>query len=144
VTDPRCLSSPDPCSLSFQLSTYRTFLPKQYRSQRITHGLTVQICDLSRIPDLKPKQYLRGETLVVVRVSEWDMACACSEQATLSHNDGKRNTVSVHHPVMFTNRSPHQLIYPTNSEAITPRRVDIIIQEVNKSYYLLLQNFYLT
>jgi hypothetical protein len=54
------------------------------------------------------------------------------------------NTVSVHHPVMFTDRSPHQLIHPTNSEAITPRRVDIIIQEVDESYYLLLQNFYLT
>jgi hypothetical protein len=54
------------------------------------------------------------------------------------------NTVSVHHPVMFTDRSPHQLIHPTNSEATTPRRVDIIIQEVDELCYLLLRNFWLT
>ena len=39
---------------------------------------------------------------------------------------------------------PHQLYHLTNSEATTPRRVDIFIQEVDEIYYLLLRSFWLT
>ena len=40
-----------------------------------------------------------------------------------------RTTVHGHPPVRVTDRSPHQLIHLNNSKPITPRRVDIIIQE---------------